>query len=536
MKRFIFAVVAAVLAIGGPRSALAQSGASLGVPVRIWAKAQAGVTTGQTLNTVLVQFSSPPPPYHCINLGGGLWYVLIGHYEDDWYLFGCYTNNPPASYQLSGNFMPSSPNGTDGNYTASGAGITNYQQFDVALGNSGISHLEVGKSYTVNVSSTNVIGASLNVGVPAGYEVIINGVRRKSIALTYGSAVISVLPRGDGPPGAAGFASSVSASSVDWRVSLGGFAQWVGSRVAPACRFRSHDRRLGYARDASLAQTTRAVSDEVYVYREDNIIKQIIANQVALDVVPNPNGTSYEIRCYNPAQGTGTAPTTFEGDPFAVYRVALGSTATSLNFTKESREIMSLSATGVAIARTEVMALKREGAWPNFQWTKDDWTLSGQTPLARVIVKGELKPVILIHPAGKAVVAGSSATLSVTGSGVPAPNYQWKKNGAAITGNTTATQPTLHITNAQAGDAAAYTVTLTNTLDTVTSVAANLAVYSAPSGIYAPIVNAPAGAPFGVCRGQCHPVCRFCGKPGAYVSMVQGRDGYSPERPLPVSR
>ena len=384
--------------------------------------------------------------------------------------------------------MASSPNGTDGNYTSSGAGITNYQQFDVALGNSGISHLEVGKSYTVNVSSTNLLGASLNVGVPAGYEVIINGVRRKSISLSYGSAVISVLPRGDGPPGAAGFASSVSASSVDWRVSLGGLLNGsdAGSLRLVDSGVMSDD-WSPLATPAAL--NYEAVSEEVFVYREDNIINQIIANQVAIDVVPNPNGTEYEIKCYNPAQGTGTAPTTFEGEPFAVYRVTLGSTATSIKFTKETREITNLSATGVPIARTEVMSLKREGAWPNFKWTKDDWMLSGteQAPLARTVVKGNLAPVISLHPAGKAATAGSTVTLAVAASGVPVPSYQWTKNGNAITG---ATLPTLTLTNFQSADLGTYSVIVTNALGSVTSGNAALSVYTPPGGNWGPVITA----------------------------------------------
>ena len=46
MKRFIFSVVALALALGVSRPVVAQSGASCGVPVRIWAKAQAGVVSG----------------------------------------------------------------------------------------------------------------------------------------------------------------------------------------------------------------------------------------------------------------------------------------------------------------------------------------------------------------------------------------------------------------------------------------------------------------------------------------------------------
>jgi hypothetical protein len=61
----------------------------------------------------------------------------------------------------------------------------------------------------------------------------------------------------------------------------------------------------------------------------------------------------------------------------------------------------------------------------------------------------------------------------VVATGNPAPTYQWKKNGVAITG---ATAATLTLANAQTSDAASYTVTATNSVTAVTSTAAVLTV------------------------------------------------------------
>jgi hypothetical protein len=63
--------------------------------------------------------------------------------------------------------------------------------------------------------------------------------------------------------------------------------------------------------------------------------------------------------------------------------------------------------------------------------------------------------------------------LSVVASGSPAPTFQWKKDGVAIAGATSATYT---VANAQASDAGSYTVAITNAAGTVTSSAGTVAV------------------------------------------------------------
>jgi hypothetical protein len=93
-------------------------------------------------------------------------------------------------------------------------------------------------------------------------------------------------------------------------------------------------------------------------------------------------------------------------------------------------------------------------------------------------------PVITTQPQSQTVAATSSVTFSVVATGVPAPTYQWQLNGAAIAG---ATGTSFTIQQASFG-VGSYTVVVTNSLGSVTSNAAVLAVLGAPV-----ITSQPAG-------------------------------------------
>jgi inosine/xanthosine triphosphate pyrophosphatase family protein len=98
------------------------------------------------------------------------------------------------------------------------------------------------------------------------------------------------------------------------------------------------------------------------------------------------------------------------------------------------------------------------------------------------ILTVQAAPVITSQPASQTVLVGSSVTLSVAAAGTPAPNYQWRKNGAAIAG---ANAPTLSLTNAQPGDAANYDVVVSNSVGSTTSAPATLRVISHSfAGVY----------------------------------------------------
>lgn len=81
-------------------------------------------------------------------------------------------------------------------------------------------------------------------------------------------------------------------------------------------------------------------------------------------------------------------------------------------------------------------------------------------------------PAITAQPASYSGTAGTGTTLSVTATGTPAPTYQWRKDGAAISGATNSSL-TLSGTVAESG---AYTVEVANSVGSVTSSAATVTI------------------------------------------------------------
>ena len=96
-------------------------------------------------------------------------------------------------------------------------------------------------------------------------------------------------------------------------------------------------------------------------------------------------------------------------------------------------------------------------------------------------------PEISVQPLSETVCAGSDVTFSVTASsnsGGGTLNYQWKKDGTAISGATSASLP---ITGVAPGDAGSYTVDVYNDCASITS---NAAVLTVHSNFTAGVINA----------------------------------------------
>ena len=85
-------------------------------------------------------------------------------------------------------------------------------------------------------------------------------------------------------------------------------------------------------------------------------------------------------------------------------------------------------------------------------------------------------PVITTQPANQTVTVGDSASLSVAAIGSGTLSYQWFFGGTALSG---ATGATLSLTNVQTTNAGSYSVTITNSVGSVTSNTATLTVNAA---------------------------------------------------------
>ncbi len=109
----------------------------------------------------------------------------------------------------------------------------------------------------------------------------------------------------------------------------------------------------------------------------------------------------------------------------------------------------------------------------------------GSVTSAAATLTVNVPAAISTQPASQSICAGSPVTFSVATTGTPPVSYQWKKGGVDILGETNSSYT---ITSVAAGDAASYTVTVTNTCNTVTSNPATLVV-STPTSITADPVS-----------------------------------------------
>ncbi len=94
------------------------------------------------------------------------------------------------------------------------------------------------------------------------------------------------------------------------------------------------------------------------------------------------------------------------------------------------------------------------------------------------VTPAHVAPVVLQHPADQSVAPGATVMFAVAVSGTPAPMLQWRKDGVALAGQT---GPILVLASARLADAGAYAVSATNAAGSVTSAAATLAIFTAPT-------------------------------------------------------
>jgi hypothetical protein len=94
------------------------------------------------------------------------------------------------------------------------------------------------------------------------------------------------------------------------------------------------------------------------------------------------------------------------------------------------------------------------------------------------VTAAPVAPSITTQPLSKNVTAGQTATFTVTATGTATLTYQWKKNGGAISGATSAsyTTPATSISD----NGASFTVTVSNSTGSATSNPATLSVTAAP--------------------------------------------------------
>ncbi len=122
---------------------------------------------------------------------------------------------------------------------------------------------------------------------------------------------------------------------------------------------------------------------------------------------------------------------------------------------------------GYLVPGTNVVAVEIHQANGTSSDMSFDFELTG--------VQSFLAPFITSQPLTQTVGQGAAATLSVAAGGASPLRYQWRFNGAAITG---ATNAALTFASAQAANSGTYTVVITNIAGAITSAVATLTVES----------------------------------------------------------
>ncbi|QYM77803.1 immunoglobulin domain-containing protein [Horticoccus luteus] len=150
-----------------------------------------------------------------------------------------------------------------------------------------------------------------------------------------------------------------------------------------------------------------------------------------------------------------------------------------------------------------------------YQWQKDNVAISGATSATlaltnltsgdagsyTVVVTNDLgsatsaaavltvtvatPPVFTTQPQSTSVTEGANVTFTAAATGTDPLTYQWKKNGSAISG---ATSATLTLSTVQLADAGDYVLTATNSASVVDSAVATLTVQVAPPQM--PVITA----------------------------------------------
>jgi len=96
-----------------------------------------------------------------------------------------------------------------------------------------------------------------------------------------------------------------------------------------------------------------------------------------------------------------------------------------------------------------------------------------QTQASATILEDDLPPRIIAQPSGRTVLEGEPVSLVVRAIGALPLAYEWRKDGAALNGET---NTSLTIPNAHADDAGSYSVLVTNAFGSVTSAVAPLTI------------------------------------------------------------
>ena len=167
---------------------------------------------------------------------------------------------------------------------------------------------------------------------------------------------------------------------------------------------------------------------------------------------------------------------------------------------------------------TAAVTSSNDGAFFSVTVSDADGSITSNNAVLTVTAS-DVAPSITAQPANATVSAGKSATFSVTATGTAPLSYQWMKNGASISGATSASYTTPGTSASDSGEK--FSVTVTNSVSSATSNSATLTVNVPPSITTQPAsqaVNAGQTATFSVSATGTGTLSYQWNKSGAAIS------------------
>lgn len=215
---------------------------------------------------------------------------------------------------------------------------------------------------------------------------------------------------------------------------------------------------IGSSYTIASAQASDAAS---YTVTASNIAGSVTSSSAVLTVTP----ISLPVISAQPADKTVD-----EGDSASFAVVATGVPSPSYQWRRNGVDISGATSSSYSLGSADPADAG--------SYTVRVSNLAGSVTSNAATLTVNFAPQITAQPSSKTVATGATATFTVVATGLPAPTYQWRKGGVAISG---ATGSSYSITNASAGDQATYTVVVTNSLGSITSSGATLTVLDLPS-------------------------------------------------------